>query len=254
MLEHEIEQRCQTFVLRAFRVDVHPAIATRTVEDREVELLVGGVEVCEQVENFVDDFFVAAVRTVDLVDCDDRLQTDLQRLADDELGLRHRAFRAIDQNDRAVHHRQDALDFATEVGVAGSVDDVDANTLPFNRRRLGENRDAAFLFEVVRVHHAFCNALVFAERARLFQELVNERRFAMVNVRDDRDVAKCHIRGSLKLGRNNHGATPISLARSYPVFCKCERGAERNGLIHGSIRRRDRSFSTMQAGEAAGEW
>ncbi len=193
VLQHEVEQRCKAFILRAFRVDVHPAIATRTVEDREVELFVGGVEVCEQVENFVDDFFVAAVRTVDLVDRDDRLQADLEGLADDELGLRHRAFGAIDENDRAVHHRENTFDFAAEVGVAGSVDDVDANALPFNRGRLGENGDAAFLFEIVRVHDAFCDALVLAERARLFQEFVNEGRFPMVNVRDDRDVAKCHI-------------------------------------------------------------
>ncbi len=109
----------KTLVLRAFRIDVHPAIAARTVEDREVELLVGRVEVGEEVEDFVDDFFVAAVRTVDLVDRDDRAKADLQRLGDDELGLRHRAFGGVDQNDRAVHHREDTLDFAAEVGVAG---------------------------------------------------------------------------------------------------------------------------------------
>ena len=72
VLQHEVEQRRKALVLRAFRVDGHPAVAARTVEDREVELLVGGVERREQVEDFVDDFDVARIRAVDLVDRDDR--------------------------------------------------------------------------------------------------------------------------------------------------------------------------------------
>ena len=73
---------------------------------------------------------MALVRPVDLVDDDDRLQADLQRLAEHELGLRHRAFGGIDQHDGAVHHVEDALDLAAEIGVAGRVDDVDAGVLP----------------------------------------------------------------------------------------------------------------------------
>jgi hypothetical protein len=57
-------------------------------------------------------------------------QAERQRLAGDELGLRHRAFGAVDQQDHAVDHREDALDLAAEVGVAGGVDDVDARALP----------------------------------------------------------------------------------------------------------------------------
>ena len=55
------------------------------------------------------------------------LQAQRQRLAGHELGLRHRAFGRIDQQDDAVDHRQDALDLAAEIGVAGRVDDVDAD-------------------------------------------------------------------------------------------------------------------------------
>jgi hypothetical protein len=58
------------------------------------------------------------------------LKTDLQSLADHELGLRHRALGGVDQHDGAVHHRQDTLDLAAEVGVARGVDDVDA--VPFH--------------------------------------------------------------------------------------------------------------------------
>ena len=43
------------------------------------------------------------------------------------------------------------------------------------------------------VHRAFIDALIFAERTGLFQERVDERRFAMVYVRDDRDISDLHV-------------------------------------------------------------
>ena len=170
----------------------HPALLGRAVEDGKVELLVGGVERGEEIEDLVDDLARPRVGLVDLVDADDRLQADLQRLADHELGLRHRPFGRVDQHDRAVDHRQDALDLAAEIGVAGRVDDVDAHVLPHDRGRLGENGDAALALEVVRIHDPLGDALVVAERARLLQEPVDERRLAVVDVGDDGDVAKLH--------------------------------------------------------------
>ena len=132
------------------------------------------------------------VGLVDLVDADDRLQADLQRLADDELGLRHRPFGGVDQHDRAVDHREDALDLAAEIGVAGRVDDVDAHVLPHDRGRLGEDGDAALALEVVGIHHPLGDALVVAERAGLLQQAVDERRLAVVDVGDDGDVSQFH--------------------------------------------------------------
>ena len=162
------------------------------VDDREVELLVGRVERGEQVEHFVDDLGHARVGLVDLVDADDRLEADLQRLADHEFGLRHRAFGCVHQHDRAVDHRQDALDLAAEIGVAGRIDDVDADVLPGDGGRLGHDRDAALLLEIVGIHHAFGDALVFAEGAGLLEQAVDQRGLAMVDVRDDRDIAELH--------------------------------------------------------------
>ena len=42
-----------------------------------------------------------------------------QGLGEHELGLRHRAFGGVDQQEHAVDHAEDALDLAAEVGVAG---------------------------------------------------------------------------------------------------------------------------------------
>ncbi len=155
---------------------------------------------------------------VDLVDDDDRLQADLERLADDELGLRHRPFGGVDQHDAPIHHRQDALDLAAEIGVAGRVDDVDAGVLPVDRGRLGEDGDAAFLFEVVGIHGALGDALIVAEGAGLPEQLVDEGGFSMVDVRDDRDITDFHVVVSGALQAAGQKALPLSVARLIQGF------------------------------------
>ena len=162
VLEDQVEQRLHAVVVRAFQRGRHPALLGRAVEDREIELLVGGVERGEQVEHLVDHLHRARVGAIDLVDDDDGLEAHAQRLRHHELGLRQRAFGGIDQHQRAVHHVEDALDLAAEIGVARRVDDVDAGVLPDDRGRLGEDGDAALALEVVGIHRAFDLPLVLA--------------------------------------------------------------------------------------------
>ena len=158
-----------TSLFGPFGIGGHPAVAARAVEHREVELLVGGVERGEQVEDLVEHRLVALVGAVDLVDDDDRPQALLQRLGDHELGLRHRAFGGVDQHDGAVHHVEDALHLAAEIGVAGRVDDVDARALPEDGGALGQDGDAALALQVVAVHRLGFHLLVLAEGAGLLQ-------------------------------------------------------------------------------------
>ena len=54
---------------------------------------------------------------------------------------------------------------------------------------LGQDRDAALALELVAVHGALGDALVRAERAALVQQRVDQRGLAVVDVRDDGDVA-----------------------------------------------------------------
>ena len=160
---------------------------------RKIELLLAGVEQGEQVEDLVVHLGGARVRAIDLVDDDDRLQAARQRLADDELGLRHRPLGGIDQHQDAVHHAQDALDLAAEIGVARRIDDVDAHVPSgLHRGAFGEDRDAAFALQIVRIERALGDLLVGAERAALAQQLIDQRRLAVIDMRDDRDVADFH--------------------------------------------------------------
>ena len=56
----------------------------------------------------------------------------------------------------------------------------------------------ALALEVVAVHRPLLHLLVFAEGAGLLQQPVDQGRLAVVDVRDDRDVAQFHGRS---LGR-----------------------------------------------------
>jgi hypothetical protein len=207
--DDRLEQRRQ--VARADVVG-EPGVsrAAGRVERREIELLVAGVEVEEQFEHFVEHFGGARVGTVDLVDHDDRLQAERERLASDELGLRHRAFGGVDQQDHAVDHRQDALDLGAEVGVARRVDDVDVRGLhapgrgPLDARALGEDGDSPLLLEVGRIHRPLLHPLVVAEGARLAEQLVDKSRLAMIDVGDDRHVAQVHCDFSGKIVWRRH--------------------------------------------------
>ncbi len=182
------EQRLQ----RAFaqgRVLVRIAVAARGIEYGEIELLIRGFERDEQVEYLVQHLLNAFVRPVDLVDHDDRLEPQRKRLAGHELGLRHRPFGTVDQQDDPVDHAQDAFHLGAEIGVTGRVDDVDPVAVPFDRGRLRQNRDPAFLLQVVGIHRALFHALVVAEGPGLTEKLVNQRGLAVVDVGDDRHIA-----------------------------------------------------------------
>ena len=181
---------------------IGPVIAGRAVtagaeDHRAVQLLVGSTQVHQQLQNLVDDFRNAGVGAVDLVDRDDERQVLLQSLLQNKAGLGHAALGCIDQQQNAVDHLQNALDLAAEVRVARGVDDVDLNAVVLAGAVLGKDRDAALAFDIAGVHDALGDLLVRTESTGLLQHLVDQRRFAVVNVRNDCNVAEIflnHIR------------------------------------------------------------
>ena len=102
--------------------------------------------------------------------------------------LRHGALGRVHQQHSAVRHLQHALDLAAKVRVARRVDHVDLDVLVLDRDVLRQNRDAALALLVVGVKHALLYLLVLTEGVRRLQHLVNQRRLAVVDVRDDCDI------------------------------------------------------------------
>ena len=163
----------------------------RAIDERKIQLLIRRIERHEQLEHLIEHLLGVCVLAVNLVDDHDGLRTGFERLAQHEARLRLRAFGRIHDEQHTVNHVHDALHLAAEVGVSGSVHDVDVVILVFERGVLGADGDALLLFEVHRIHQPHIGGLVLvgAEGAGLFEETVHERGLAVVNVRDDRDVS-----------------------------------------------------------------
>jgi hypothetical protein len=76
--------------------------------------------------------------------------------------------------------------------VTGGIDDIDPGVLPDQRRRLGQNGDAALALEIVRIKRPLGHSLIVAKRAGLLQKPVDEGGFAMVDVGDNGDISQIH--------------------------------------------------------------
>ncbi len=131
----------------------------------------------------------ALVGAVYLVDDDNDAVSKLQRAAEHEARLRHGAFRRVHQQYNAVDHLEDTLHLAAEVGVARRVDDVDLGIAIVDGGVLRKDGNAALTLKVVGVHHAIHDLLIFTVDAALLEHLVDERGLAVVDVRDNGDVA-----------------------------------------------------------------
>src|SRR5216117_2386773 len=79
-----------------------PAVPPGSEQRREIELRLACVEQGKEVEDLVVDLARPRVGAVDLVDDDDGPEAARQRIGDDKLGLRHRSFGSVDEDEDAI--------------------------------------------------------------------------------------------------------------------------------------------------------
>jgi hypothetical protein len=132
-------------------------------------------------------------RQVDLVQAGNQLQARLDRQVGVGDGLRLDALRRVDHQQRALAGRQRARDLIGEVDVTGRVDQMQLVGLAVARRvehahRLRLDRDAALALQVHRVQQLRAH-LARGNRVRELEDAIGQRRLAVVDVRDDREVA-----------------------------------------------------------------
>src|SRR5205807_2423356 len=103
---------------------------------------------------------------------------------------------------------------------------------------LREDGDATLALEVVRVHRAVGDDLARAELSRLAQEAVDERRLAVVDVRNDRDVADVSPQGPGGRGCGLGGFDSCcghAGRETYPVNAPRARPGVGSGAPEGSL-------------------
>ncbi len=133
------------------------------VNGREVELGVGGVEFEEEFKDLIENLLGIGVFAIDLIKNNDRFSTDFEGFTENELGLSLRTLGGINDKKDAIDHAEDAFDFSTEIGVAWSIDNVNADIVIFEGGVFGFDGDTPFPLEVHGVHHAFGDNLVGSE-------------------------------------------------------------------------------------------
>ena len=131
-------------------------------------------------------------RQVDLVQHRDDLEVVLEREVEVRERLRLDALRGVDEQDRALARGERAGDLVAEVDVAGGVDHVErvrrVADLPGHAHGLALDRDAALALDVHAVEVLRAHVAV-ADDARDAEHAVGEGRLAVVDVRDDAEVA-----------------------------------------------------------------
>ena len=183
-------------------IDIQFPVITTDLQDGPATLKVGaphdGYSIRTYIANkrmngksIILNVYQIRIAEVNFVDDDDRLQMQGEGFFQDELGLGHRAFLGVYNQEYAIGHIESALNFTRKIGVAGSVNDVDFVAVVENGGLLGGDGDAALVFLVHGVHNQSLGhlGLVGAESVRLLQETINEGGLAVVNVGDNSDVA-----------------------------------------------------------------
>ncbi len=125
---------------------------------------------------------------VDLVDDGDDLVVVLDRLVDVGEGLRLDPLGGVDDEEGAFAGGQRARDFVGEVDVAGRVHQVELVALPVEPHRLRLDGDPALALDVHAVEQLLLH-LALGEAARRLDQPVGKRRLAVVDMRDDAEVA-----------------------------------------------------------------
>ncbi len=125
---------------------------------------------------------------VDLVEGGNDLELVLQREVAVGQRLRLDPLRGVDHEDDTLAGGEAATDLVAEVDVTGGVDQVEDVAVPVDPDVLRLDRDAPLAFEVHRVEvlrpHVPC-----VDGAGDLQDPVRQRRLAMVDVRNDREIA-----------------------------------------------------------------
>ena len=213
VLDDGLEQRLEVVVVRqaaVFRLvfgsvtGLGGAVDDRKVEEGiliEVDAFLDDVlgQAEQQVGGFADDFGDSGVRAVGLVHAQDDRKLGFEGLAQHETGLRQRAFGSVDEQHDAVDHRDAALDLATEIGVAGGVDDVERDAVRvtvlgrqrtgvFHGRVLGQDGDALLALQIVGVHHTIRHLLALVEHVGLLEHRVYQRGLAVIDVCHDSHI------------------------------------------------------------------
>jgi len=161
----------------------------RGKDHRKIEQIVRGLQLNKEIEDLVHGPVRPRRRLVNLIDDHQHRKRNSQGFFQNKIGLGHRTFLGIHQEQTAVRHAQDPLNLATKIRMARRVDDID-QVLPISKGSvLGSYGDTALPFQVHGVHKPLGYGLVIAKHAALLKELVNKGGLPMIDMGYNRYIS-----------------------------------------------------------------
>jgi hypothetical protein len=162
------------------------------------------VEIEEELIDLIDHRIGPGIRPIDLVDDHDCRQVGGEGFREHIPGLRHRPLGGVNQQQDAIDQGKGSFNLASEVRMARRVHQIDTDSLPFDGGSLGENGDAALTFLIIGIHDSIDPRFVGGKDPGGVQHGIHQGGLAMVDVRDQRDVAK---------GSSRHEAGMVAVPR-----------------------------------------
>ena len=211
-------------------------------DNRKIELFFVRAEFGEEVEGLIYHPVGTSICTVNFVDDDNGFVSERKGFGGDETGLWHGAITGVHKENHAVYHAENALDFATEVGVSRRIHDIDFITVKRDGGVFGDNRNPALFLKVIRVHDALGDFLAGMKHVPLLKQSVNQGSFSMVDVGDNSDITYLVLR--IKAHRNLVSSRPFRALFSNS-FLKI---VQKKGVTRGiNLEKRQRMFTLTRS-------
>ena len=135
ILQDTVQKRINV-ISRLLPVGTHPIILGRTVDNGEIQLVLGCIQAEHQVEHHLVHFFGTAIWLIHLIHNNDRFQTNLQSFLQYKPCLRHRTFESIHKQNASIRHIQYTFHFTSEVTVSRSINNVNLGVFVVDRNVL----------------------------------------------------------------------------------------------------------------------
>ena len=159
------------------------------VDKRRVELFLVGIKIEKKLENFILYLDRLGVGSIDLVYEDDRSKAGGQGFFQNKASLSLRTFKRVDHEHHAIYHFHYTLNLPPEIGVTGSIYDVDEVVLPPHRSIFRLDCDASLTLLIHGIHRSIFQYLIFPEGSGMLQHLVDESGLPMIDVCDDGNIS-----------------------------------------------------------------
>ena len=105
-----------------------------------------------------------------------------------ETRLWHRTLEGIDEQQTAVGHVEHTLHLTTKIRVTRGVENIDLHSFPSDGHVFGKDGYPSLALQIIGVQYFAAVVLAVTEQFTSEHHLVNQRSFAMVDMRNNCDV------------------------------------------------------------------